>query len=73
MKETQAFRLVKRELAKARAKFPKFNSPHEGHSVIEEEFDELWADIKANNPPEIQTPEAVQVAAMAIRFLIDLC
>ncbi|KKK71715.1 hypothetical protein LCGC14_2911130, partial [marine sediment metagenome] len=42
MKESKAFQIVKRELRLARAKFPAFNSGHEGHSVILEEFEELW-------------------------------
>lgn len=73
MKESKAFQIVKRELRLARAKFPAFNSGHEGHSVILEEFEELWDEVKANSSKEVQALEVKQVAAMAIRFLIDLC
>lgn len=53
---------------------PPFNSAHEGYAVILEELDELWEEIKLN--PDIRRTtrmeaEAVQVAAMALRFLND--
>lgn len=59
------------ELDKARKKFAPMNSAHEGAAVIKEEYDELWDEVKANNGPRARE-EAVQVAAMALRFLIDL-
>lgn len=51
-------------------------SPHEGYAVLLEEVDELWDEIKRK--PSEQTAkrlreEAVQVAAMALRFLVDIC
>ena len=52
--------------------FPPFNSPHEGYAVILEELDELWEEIKSKKgTPESMRAEAIQVAAMAIRFIID--
>jgi hypothetical protein len=76
MKLSVAQMLVEEEYYKANHKFPPFNTNHEGHSVIEEEFDELWDEIKAIDPSEwsekMQT-EAVQLAAMALRFLTDRC
>jgi hypothetical protein len=39
---------VANEVARAMAKFPPFNSGHEGKAVIEEELEELWEEIKAN-------------------------
>lgn len=65
--------LVEDELAVALERWPAFNSPHEGKAVIEEELDELWAEVKANRgrTPEAMA-EAVQVAAMAIRYIYDL-
>lgn len=57
-------------------KFPAFNSAHEGYSVILEELDELkahvWANQKARDWDAMQK-EAIQVAAMAMRFAIDVC
>lgn len=47
-----------------------FNSTHEGFAVLKEEVDEMWDDIKANKlNPSIQ--EAIQVAAMAIRYVAE--
>jgi len=69
MKQSKAINVVKKELARATTKFGKFYSPHEGYAIIKEEVDELWDDIKANRSGE---KEAIQVAAMALRFLIDL-
>lgn len=63
--------LVRRELVRATAKFGSFASAHEGYAVILEEVDELWDEVKANRP-ERATEEAVQVAAMGARFLLDL-
>jgi hypothetical protein len=52
-------------------------SIHEGYAVILEELDELWDEIKASGPGRPNKKrirqEAVQVAAMAYRFLVDCC
>jgi len=69
MKEKQALKLIAKELTRARTKFANFHNAHEGYAVIKEELDELWDDIKSNRNP---TKEAVQVGAMALRFLVDL-
>lgn len=61
------------ELVKARAAHVPMTSIHEGHAVIREEFEELWDEIKMKNPDGIRIrKEAVQLAAMALRFLIDV-
>lgn len=62
------------ELAAAQQKFKKFNSPHEGYAVIKEEVDELWDEVKKKIPENYKLrKEAIQIAAMAIRFLMDVC
>jgi|GEM_PF-5944413 len=49
-------------------------SAHEGYAVILEELDELWEEIKRKDRDKKRMrAEAVQVAAMATRFLIDVC
>lgn len=63
--------MVREELIRARTKFPTMRSGHEGFAVIMEELDELWDDIKDNNLPHAKE-EAVQVAAMAVSFVVDL-
>lgn len=62
---------VYRELVEAREKFPAFSNGHEGYAVILEELDEVWSAIKANDIEHARV-EAKQVAAMAIRFMLDL-
>jgi hypothetical protein len=77
MTTDQALALVRDELARAQATHHDFNSGHEGYAVIREELDELWSEIKADKQYTVYdgatTYEAVQVAAMALRFLVDLC
>ena len=64
---------IQAELERASKKFGKFNTTHEGYAVILEELDELWDGIKGNHPMEKLEIEAIQVAAMALRFLVDCC
>lgn len=59
------------EAKRARNKFPPFNSAHEGASVLREEFEEMWDEVKADNLPDA-IAEAVQVGAMALRFIADM-
>jgi hypothetical protein len=62
---------VSAELLSARSKYPPFPTEHHGYGVLKEEVDEMWDEIKANNIPAARE-EAVQVAAMAISFIIDM-
>lgn len=65
---------VKCELDKATRKHGTLHSAHEGYAVILEEVDELWAEVKKQQPLiGLQYREARQVAAMAIRFMLDVC
>lgn len=76
MTKEDATRLVLEELDSALEKFPLFNSSHEGYAVIKEEVDELWDEIKDNKNLKTmlrQKEEAVQVAAMGIKFLMSCC
>lgn len=62
------------ELARARFKHRDMASAHEGYAVILEELDELWDEIKAQTPDRSKMrKEALQVAAMALRFVEDVC
>jgi NTP pyrophosphatase (non-canonical NTP hydrolase) len=60
------------EYKKATSKFGVFHNTHEGYAILKEEVDELWDAIKTNAPQAEIRKEAIQVAAMAIRFLCDL-
>jgi hypothetical protein len=60
----------------ASSKYPQFHSTHEGYAVIKEELDELWDMAKANkglSGNSEMRKEAIQIAAMAMRFIKDLC
>ena len=64
------------EASGAAAKWPPFNSAHEGLAVIMEEFDELKAHVWTNQKKrdlDAMRAEAVQLAAMAMRFVADIC
>lgn len=65
------------ELINAIKRFAPFNSAHEGFAVIHEEFDELKKEVWKNpakypDRNENMYNEAKQVAAMAMRFMIDM-
>lgn len=50
-----------------------FNSPHEGHSVIREELDELWEHVRANTGRTAEArKEAIQIGAVALRYALQL-
>lgn len=73
---TDILREIKMEYETATCKYHSFNSTHEGYAVIKEEVDELWDLVKANkgvNGDVEFRKEAIQIAAMAVRFIIDLC
>ncbi len=64
------------ELEKATSSYPAFNSAHEGYAVLKEEVDELWAEVmikQGSRDIAKMRAEAIQVAAMAIRFAVDVC
>ena len=67
----KALLAVRAEVMRAIAKFPPFNSAHEGYAVLKEEVDELWDDVKRDYP-EGALAEAVQVAAMGVRFIMRI-
>jgi hypothetical protein len=64
---------IGQEYLRAADKFSKFNSFHEGYAVIREELDELWDEIKGGQDKQRMREEAMQVGAMALRFMADLC
>ena len=61
------------EYNRALEKFPPFASRHEGYAILKEELDELWDAIKDKKATDEEIRnEAIQVGAMALRFLVDL-
>lgn len=62
------------EYSLAATRFPPFHSAHEGFAIIKEELDELWDIVRiSGSTPDDWALEAIQVGAMALRFLVDLC
>lgn len=63
---------VRSEYIRASSVHPKsFSSAHEGYAILKEEVDEMWDAIKEDDVQHARR-EAIQVGAMAIRFLMDL-
>ncbi len=55
--------------------FADLHSPHHGYALLLEEMDELWDEVKKKNiarNPWAMREEAMQIAALAIRFMVDL-
>jgi len=66
----QFFKAVEKELDKARTKHGTNQwNRHEFHSILEEEFEEVWADIKANAPTERLLQEVIQMAAVLLHYV----
>jgi hypothetical protein len=64
---------VRAELEKAGVKHGfALSSPHEGSSVIREEFEELWEHVRADTGRTLgANEEACQVAAMAVKYMLN--
>lgn len=69
----EALAQVKREIMRAKTKHPRdFSGPHEAYGVLLEEVDELWDEIKADHFHGSAQKEAMQVAAMAVRYMVEI-
>lgn len=65
---------VRVELGRALGLFTPMHSPHEGHAVIREEFDELWKHVMEDTGRgPAAREEAIQLAAMSLRYALDCC
>lgn len=68
-----ALAAIRAEIERAVRKFPELHSSHEGYAVALEEVDELWAEVKKSKPDHnLMHAEAMQAAAMFIRFMTDV-
>jgi hypothetical protein len=75
MEVDNALSAVELECASATSRYAPFNSAHEGYAVLLEEVDELWDEVKKSPKKRDMAKmreEAIQVAAMALRFLVDV-
>jgi hypothetical protein len=66
---------VRAEAMQATAKWAPMNSPHEAWAVLREEVDELRDEcvVPGRSRSTAAKAEARQVAAMAVRYLVDIC
>lgn len=72
----QAAILAVAEARQSAAKWPAYNSAHEGFGVLLEEVDELKAHVWARQPKRdlaAMRAEAQQIAAVALRFAAEVC
>lgn len=71
-----AIEQVENEVLRAKEMYPNdFVNQHEGYAVLLEEVDELWDEIKKNQKNydlKAQRKEAIQAAAMLMRFIVEL-
>ena len=66
---------VGNELERATAKHGPIHTLHEAYAIILEEVDEFWDEVKASQRSvltEAQRKELLQIAAMALRTIIDI-
>lgn len=64
---------VNKELDRALTLYGPMINKHQGYAIILEELDELWEEVKAKKcSSERMREECVQIAAMAMRFVVDL-
>ena len=72
LKTDELIGLVKQEMASGVEKFGVFATPHEGLAVLWEEFEELKQEVFMHHySPRKGRDEAIQVAAVAIRFALQ--
>lgn len=69
---------IVKEVLRAATLHAPMHSPHEADSVIREEYEEFWDEVKAFNLPKGRDTrprmreELIQLAAMAIRAISDI-
>jgi hypothetical protein len=69
----EALRMVSDEVERSQSIYGVFASAHEGYAVLLEELDELKAEVwKRERDYGAVAKEACQVAAMAIRLIVDI-
>jgi len=74
--EEMALKNIQDEYNRAVMKNGSFHSAHEGLAVILEEFEELKEEVwkkRQDRDSAKMYSEAMQIAAMGLRFMIDIC
>jgi len=76
MRPDEALKKIEEEFYRASELYPDLHSNHEGYAVIKEEVDELWDAIKASKDTKgnnLIRHELIQIGAMVVRYLNNLC
>jgi len=64
---------VVQEIRRARQQHDPMRGAHEGYALLLEEVDELWAEVKDRRRDlRAMRAEAIQIAAMAIAFAVEV-
>lgn len=75
MNKELALQMIAQEHTRAVSKFGAFHNAHEGWGVIREEYLELEDEIRKKQKDyefDKMRKEAMQLGAMALRFMIDI-
>ena len=73
---SRELREVSEELDRCLRKHPKWVDAHQGYGKLLEELHELWDEVRLKETKRNQKrmrKEAIQVAAMALRFALEVC
>jgi len=76
MRPDEALKQIEQEYLRASDLYPDLHSNHEAYAVIKEEVDELWDAIKKNKDTKGNNQirhELIQIGAMVVRYLDNLC
>ena len=76
MTPKKSLNLIESEYNRASNLYPDFHSNHEGYAVLKEEVDELWDAIKKSKDVRGNDQikhELIQIGAMVVRYLDNLC
>ena len=76
MRSDEALKQIENEFLRASDLYPDLHSNHEAYAVIKEEVDELWDAIKKHKGTKGNNQikaELIQVGAMVVRYLNNLC
>jgi hypothetical protein len=76
MRIDEALKQIETEYLRAGDLFPDLHSNHEAYAVIKEEVDELWDEIKKTKSTKgnkLIQKELIQIGAMVVRYLENLC
>jgi hypothetical protein len=76
MRIDESLRQIENEFLRASDLYSDLHSNHEAYAVIKEEVDELWDEIKKyknTRGNKFIKEELIQIGAMVVRYLDNLC